>query len=88
MYFVYHAECILYFAYCILQFLAAECMIGIIYRVYVSPNSKLSKRFPAIDRSFIYIPKPISVGQTDVSIKFLQCTVFCDIDINILSTQD
>ena len=41
-------------------------------RLYLSPNSKLRIRFPAIDRHFLYIPKPISVGQTDLrfTVKF------------------
>ncbi|KAL5263200.1 hypothetical protein ACHWQZ_G008552 [Mnemiopsis leidyi] len=43
-----------------------------LHSLYVCPNSKLKKRFPAIDKNFIYIPKPVSVGQTDLrfTIKF------------------
>ena len=32
------------------------------------PNDKLKKRFPAMEKKFVYIPKPVSVGQTDVSV--------------------
>ena len=52
------------------------------FRLYVCPNEKLQKRFPAIDKNFIYVPKPVSVGQTDVSMSWVyyfsniyQCTL-------------
>ena len=38
-----------------------------LHTLYVRPNKQLAKRFPAIDEHFLYIPKPVSVGQTDVS---------------------
>ena len=46
------------------------------FRLYVCPNEKLQKRFPAIDKNFIYVPKPVSVGQTDVSMFFKYVILF------------
>ena len=38
-----------------------------IHSLTVRPVGKLRDKFPGINKNFIYIPKPVSVGQTDVS---------------------